>query len=512
MNFLKKIPFDVRPYILERQQLKNKKFTILSANCMAAIIYHNLGLRFDTPTINLYFQADEFLKFVTDLRYYIQEADLVEDQQAGHDFPVGILGEGAKAIRIYFEHYKTFDNAKTKWEERKQRIHYDNLYIIMGEHHGATRETIENFEKLPYVHKVMVTCHDYPEFPDTFYLPHCNDQGQLSDSWATLHAIYFVGHRLFEAFNYLDFLNNKGFPPQGEPTFLTSQMNEPVSVIVPVKSQDPVVFRCLKSLAAQIYPDMEVLLAIYGEANQPDFVNQLGAALEGKVAWEKITFADSNVGLGMVLNSCIKKTAAAWVTFVDPHDCLDPDNIDHLAVQAHYYQTEIAIGSYQCTKEDTRLVINNPDPVEARYNGVYYPKEWLETSTQYLSDRIQFPLKAKLFKKTLLEQNLFPDHLSSLNRPQIFWRLCLAAQTISFNNLSSYVYTLPQSANDSTNPVLVSEINNLITKMAVLSDCPHLYQFSKELLKQKLSLAISRDDLTAHQPEYQFLLNVLQRY
>ena len=99
-----KIPCDHRPHILLRKELKNSNFTILSNNCMGVIIYHNLGLRFDTPTVSLYFPADDFIKFVNDLQYYINKADLVECLDGDVDFPVGILGKGEKAIKIYFEH------------------------------------------------------------------------------------------------------------------------------------------------------------------------------------------------------------------------------------------------------------------------------------------------------------------------------------------------------------------------------------------------------------------------
>ena len=43
--------------------LKNKDFTIISHNCVGGVIYHDLGLKFNTPTINLFFMAKDFIKY-----------------------------------------------------------------------------------------------------------------------------------------------------------------------------------------------------------------------------------------------------------------------------------------------------------------------------------------------------------------------------------------------------------------------------------------------------------------
>ena len=37
-----------------RSELKNKDFTIFSCNCTGGVLYHDLGMKFLSPTINLY--------------------------------------------------------------------------------------------------------------------------------------------------------------------------------------------------------------------------------------------------------------------------------------------------------------------------------------------------------------------------------------------------------------------------------------------------------------------------
>lgn len=113
--------------------------TIISNNCSGAYLYHDLGLRFNSPTINLQILPGEYTKFCKNLKEYMSNEvreykDLSKEHQEqihhllGCDpyFPVGILGD----IAILFQHYKTFDEAKQKWDERKQRIDYNHIKFI----------------------------------------------------------------------------------------------------------------------------------------------------------------------------------------------------------------------------------------------------------------------------------------------------------------------------------------------------------------------------------------------
>lgn len=51
---------------------------------------HDLSLRFNSPTINLYIQPKEFIIFVRNLKDYMR-CELEEIHDASVDFPVGRL-------------------------------------------------------------------------------------------------------------------------------------------------------------------------------------------------------------------------------------------------------------------------------------------------------------------------------------------------------------------------------------------------------------------------------------
>ena len=115
-----------------KRKLKNTNFTLLTPNCMAGLIYHRLGERFNSPTIDTSIQTEDFIKFISNLDYYLN-MDVEEIEVEDTDYPVGVIrGNGVLSdIRINFVHYDTFDNARKKWNDRKKRIVKDNMYVII---------------------------------------------------------------------------------------------------------------------------------------------------------------------------------------------------------------------------------------------------------------------------------------------------------------------------------------------------------------------------------------------
>lgn len=96
------------------------------------MILHKLGERFNSPTVNLFFCAEDYIKFLEKLDYYLSQT-LVE-VQSDKDYPVAKLDD----ITIYFMHYSSFDEAKTTWKKRVARIEKDNLYVIFVHQNGCT--------------------------------------------------------------------------------------------------------------------------------------------------------------------------------------------------------------------------------------------------------------------------------------------------------------------------------------------------------------------------------------
>lgn len=197
-KYFRKIEY--RLYLaIKKHRLKNTNPSILSSNCNGGIILHDLGLRFNTPTINLYFTSKDFLKFVKNLDHYLSVE--LQDITLTNSYPIGKLDD----ITIHFLHYHTFIEAKQKWDERKKRVNKENLFIMMTDRDGCTCEDIKEFDSLPYTNKVIFTHKPYKEFRSAVCIrgfENKQEVGVLSDLRPGL-----LIRRYIDDFDYVNFLN-----------------------------------------------------------------------------------------------------------------------------------------------------------------------------------------------------------------------------------------------------------------------------------------------------------------
>ena len=141
-----------------RKSLKNKDFSIISNNCTGGIIYHDLGLKFLSPTINLVIPMKEYVIFLQDLKGNLEKSlvdcNFLYKGQV-KNCPVAEIKD--TGIHIIGVHYKSFDELNKSWNTRKQRVNYDNLYVIGQFIDGCDDETEDKFCALPYKNKVFFT-------------------------------------------------------------------------------------------------------------------------------------------------------------------------------------------------------------------------------------------------------------------------------------------------------------------------------------------------------------------
>lgn len=197
----------------KRKQLINKNFTLLCNNCTGGFILHDLGLRFNTPTINMYFHLFDFFDFVEDLDYYLQKPLIQCDNplydKNAKDYPVAILqgDDSHKDIELHFMHYSSFEEANEKWETRKSRINRENLFVIWTFKGLEKDEEIYNrAQNLPVENKVFFVNHpvDSRKYPSFYYIKGFEKQVGLG-----LISEYsdLMGHRYYDQFDYVSWFN-----------------------------------------------------------------------------------------------------------------------------------------------------------------------------------------------------------------------------------------------------------------------------------------------------------------
>ena len=148
-----------------RKRLKNKDMSVIASTCNGALILHDLGLKFNSPFVNLWIEASDFVDICEDLKSYM-EMDLKFTKVEGISYPVGLL----KNAKIYFMHYKSEEEAYEKWNERKKRINYDNIFILFAERDGCSEDILKRFDKLPFENKLVFVHKEMPEIKSAYYI------------------------------------------------------------------------------------------------------------------------------------------------------------------------------------------------------------------------------------------------------------------------------------------------------------------------------------------------------
>lgn len=190
-----------------RKKLNNTNFTILCPNCTGGVIYNRLHERFNSPTVNVFITPKEFCTFVEHIHFYLNSTFSQIDAIEGA--PAGILhgnGKEIPDITVRFVHYKTFDDGVQKWNERKARIVWDNLYIIAFDIEIKDKQYYQKLETLPCNNRILLTADKSCPISWSHYIhPHYKQP----------NALYYLdrdilGLRTFEKkFDFVSFLNKK---------------------------------------------------------------------------------------------------------------------------------------------------------------------------------------------------------------------------------------------------------------------------------------------------------------
>lgn len=150
--------------ILRRKKINSEDFTIISNNCWGGFIYQSYNLKYNTPTVGLFFMADDYIKFLENIKKWIYKPiKFIEyseskycDYFKGWDkfgkYPIGVF-EGSD-IEIHFLHYTSKESAVSNWNRRVKRINWNKIIYKFNDQNGCTQKDINKFDKLNLKNKL----------------------------------------------------------------------------------------------------------------------------------------------------------------------------------------------------------------------------------------------------------------------------------------------------------------------------------------------------------------------
>lgn len=136
---------------IDRARIRGVPFSIVSNDCWGSAASQYLGVPYSSPFAGLFIPGPCYETLLTDLPRYMAaplrfignsrfNASLTA-QNGAIDYPIGLLG---KDVEVHFMHYRSAEEAASKWQRRTSRIMWDRLRIkVSGEKDCFTPEMLD---------------------------------------------------------------------------------------------------------------------------------------------------------------------------------------------------------------------------------------------------------------------------------------------------------------------------------------------------------------------------------
>lgn len=149
---------------MRRHQLNNTDFSIVSNNCWGGHVYRRYGLPYSSPTVGMYFFAEEYIKFLSNLSGNIPgklsfispreskySSELIRKKQT--EVPIGLIND---QIEVVFLHYHSREEAYEKWMRRSERFNFNNMIVKFSQMNLCTNEHILLFDRMTFAKKILL--------------------------------------------------------------------------------------------------------------------------------------------------------------------------------------------------------------------------------------------------------------------------------------------------------------------------------------------------------------------
>ena len=181
-------------------------------------------------------------------------------------------------------------------------------------------------------------------------------------------------------------------------------MNELISVIVPAYNVKPYLEKCVKSIIAQTYPNIEIIIVDDGSS---DGTTGLCDELQSKFQTVR-AIHQKNSGVTKARLTGIENASGQWIGFVDGDDAITPDMYEVLYRNAIENDADISHCGHQ-------TLVNDGERIHYFYNTgkkkVYNREEGLLELIN--GEQFEPGLWSKLFRKSLFKQMLQNEMMDS---------------------------------------------------------------------------------------------------
>lgn len=198
-------------------------------------------------------------------------------------------------------------------------------------------------------------------------------------------------------------------------------MQDLISVIIPVYNTEKYLARCVESVSAQSYTNLEILLVDDGSPDQAPALCDDLATIDSRIK----VIHKTNGGLSSARNAGLDKASGTYISFIDSDDYIDPYMMERLHHVITKHHAEVAMLRYKEVAGDPPA----PSPPETRETVYIAPA----IDTAFLRLKID-SVCTGLYLKTAIADRRFAIGKTSEDIPFNFE---------VFKNIATFVY-LPE--------------------------------------------------------------------
>ena len=207
-----------------------------------------------------------------------------------------------------------------------------------------------------------------------------------------------------------------------------------ISIVLPVYNVENYLERCLKTVIAQTYKNIEIILVNDGSTD--------GSL---KIC-EKYRFADSRIkivnkengGLSDARNVGIRNSNGEYITFIDSDDTVESDYVEYLYNLIKRSNVDMAVCAHTVVIEKT-----NSKFIVSTDNILLSDK--IAIKNMLYSNKVDTSAWAKLYKKSLFDEINYPKGMLFEDIATTY-KLFLKAKKIIFGSQSKYNYMIRENS------------------------------------------------------------------
>lgn len=262
-------------------------------------------------------------------------------------------------------------------------------------------------------------------------------------------------------------------------------MQDLITVVVPVYNVSNYLDRCMDSLLAQTYQNLDIILVNDGSTDNSGELCDTYAKKDARI---RVVHKD-NGGLSSARNVGISMALGKYIGFVDSDDWVTEDMFEYLHGLLTGNCADVAVSNLvrcKSVSDANKIMKSHKESSIKTYSQEEYIKKFMKIDSQ----TIEYYAWNKLYKKELLTSKQYPDGKTAEDVLGTFKALLNANRIVQSNKVTYFYYVNPTSITASFSEKKANDLLYVWDEVVKLSKDNELYHSWAILNRARIDFTI----------------------